>query len=262
MSDERAERMGRKIVEKAKSLSLNSRNVYVTNDKLLKKADKVQLASRSNTGMFAQQLILIRRKLKHRGLQLIKPGTPDWINLKEVTKLATEFSNEFSMNIKQGYREYIETGMGMIKNFSIFKFKGIHAAICNRYEVLQEIREDSKPDSTELIHNYYLGIISEKTGLTQGYKAIPEKYVYFIRARKEADKLGIGLKDYIKAQFGAFEWKSGIPDPMQLVGVKAVERVQKYAYENGIKLGPQSRTINFKQIKGAKKETKGKNNYR
>lgn len=241
--------VARMIVEKAKTYSINSRSVYVTNDKLLKKTDKVQLANRSNTGTFAMQLLLVRRKLKHRGLQLIKPGDNDWLGLKEVTKLATEFCNEASINTKQGYRDYIEIGMGMMKNFSVFKFKSIHSAICNRYEAIQEIQKDRTPEETEKIHSHYLSVISEKVGFTQGYKDIPEKYVCFVKAKEEAHKLGISAKQYIQAQFGAFEWKSGIPDPMQLTGIKAIERVQRYAFENQIKLGPQSRSINFKKIK-------------
>ena len=241
-------------MEKARSLSLNSRNIYISTEKLLKKADKVKLAARSDTGVFAAQLLLIRRKLKHRGLALIRPGDPDWFNIKEATKLATEFSNEFSLEPKIGYRIYIETGMGMMKNFSVFKFRSIHAAICNRYEAMQEIQQDKRPDLTEKMHNFYLAIISEKVGFTQHYKNNPEKYVYFKRAREEAERVGINPRQYIQAQFGAFEWKSGIPDPMQLVGTKAIERVQRYAFENQIQIGKRS-GIDFKNIKRAKNNT-------
>jgi len=240
------------IMGKAKVHSLNSRSVYVSNEKLLKKAEKVKLASRSDTGMFAQQLLLMRRKAKHRGLRLMKPGDTDWFNIKEVTKMATEFSNEFSMPTKIGYREYIQLGLGMMKNFSVFKFKSIHSAICNKYEAIQEIEQDKSPEDTKKIHDFYIAIISEKVGYTQSYINQPEKYIYFIKAKEEARSIGISYKEYIKAQFGAFEWKSGIPDPMQLTGVKARDRVQRYAFENGIKIGKQN-LINFKNIKHAKK---------
>jgi len=242
--------LAKHLVEKAKSYSLSSRAVYVTNDKLLKKTEKMQLANRSNTGMFAQMLLLVRRQAKHRGLQLIGPGSPEWFNLKEACKLATEFCNEFEMGLKEGYKEYLTTGMGMMKNFSIFKFKTIHAAICNRVEAVQEIKRDRSPDDTKQAHDYYLAIISERVGLVQDYTASPEKYQFFIKAKDEAHLLGISVKQYMQAQFGAFEWKSGIPDPMQLVGTKARERVQRWAFEKGIKLGRQgSKAINFHKIK-------------
>lgn len=241
------------IVERAKSLSVASRSIHVTNDKLLQKTEKLKLATRSNTGMFAQMLLLIRRKLKHRGLQLIQPTSPEWLNLKEVSKLATEFCNEFEYERKEGYKVYIETGLSMMKNFSIFKFKNIHGAICNRVEALQEIKEDRSPEDTRKAHDAYLSIISEKVGYAQDYKDNPEKYKFFIKAKDEAAELGVSARQYIQAQFSAFEWKSGIPDPMQLVGPKARERVQKWAFENNITLGRKSNQgIKFDLIRGKK----------
>src|SRR4051812_48293936 len=90
-----APRFAYKIMEMAKAHSVSSRSIHVTNDKLLKKTEKVKLASRSNTGLFAQMLTLVRRRLHHKGIQTVKPGDKGWLDLKEVTKLATDFCNEF-----------------------------------------------------------------------------------------------------------------------------------------------------------------------
>lgn len=241
--------IARKVLEKAKSFSIPSRSISVTNDKLDKKVNKLKLAGRSDTAIFAQLLLLLRRKLKHRGITLIQPGDADWLNLKEGCKLATDFCNEFQIQIKEGYKEYISIGLSMMKNFSIFKFKNLHSAICNIYEARLEIESDKYPEQTKKAHDLYLAMISEKVGYSQGYENVPEKYKYFIYVVDICRKFGITLREYLKSQFSAFDWRNGIPDPMQLSGDKAIERLQRYAYENQIHLGQKKGIIDFKSIK-------------
>lgn len=244
--------LAKDIVIKARTKSIASRGVSVTNDKLDRKIEKMKLTNRSDTGVFAQILLLVRRQNKHRGIRLIQPGEPEWFNIKETCKLATDFCNEFQIGLKKGYTEYLQLGVNKMKQFSIHKFKTIHAAICNEYEATQIIEQDKTPHETEQCHDYYLAHISAKIGYSQGYKSNPEKYKYFIEAKDSAKELCITTKIYIAAQFAGFEWNDSIPDPAQLVGTKALDRVQKYAFEKGITLGEKKETINFKQIKSNK----------
>ena len=60
--------------------------------------------------------------------------------------------------------------------------------------------------------------------------------MYFIKVREEAKKIGISPDIYVKAQFHGFEWRDGIPDPVQLVGTKAIDRLNKYLFEKNIKV--------------------------
>lgn len=212
----------------------------------------MKLVNRTDTGVFAQMLLLVRRQMKHRGLRLIQPGEPEWFNIKDACKLATDFCNEFQISLKDGYKEYLKIGASKMKNFSINKFKSLHAVICNEYEAIQIIKQDKTPSETEDCHDYYLAHIANKIGYSQGYKGNPEKYKYFIEAKQSAKELCISTKVYIAAQFKGFEWNDSIPDPAQLVGTKALDRVQKYAFENGVTLGKKQTTIDFKQIKSNK----------
>ena len=237
------------IITQAKNLSIASRKITITNNKLEHKINKLKLANRSDTAKFAQLLLYTRRKLKHRGIRLIQPGEADWLNIKEICKLATEFCNEFSINIKDGYSIYISMGLSMMKTFSLFKFKSVHSSICTRYEALLTINGDKFPEKTKEGHDFYLAMISEKIGYSQGYENFPEKYLYFVEARENAKKFGISIKQYIKAQFDGFNWRNGIPDPAQLVGVKAIDRLQKWAFENSVNLGNKSTGVDFKKIK-------------
>lgn len=243
-----------RILNKGKSFSANSRGVYVSNDKIEKKVIKMKLAGRSDTSVFAQTLSLVRQQFKHRGIKLIRVGDKDWLSLKEVCKMATEFCNEFGLHVNKGYKEYIQLGMKMMKNFSVFKFKSLHSSICNQYEAIQKIAQDKTPEITKQCHLIYLGLISEKTGYAQGYEDNPEKYQYFVQAKEEAKKYGVSQKVYFKAQFDGLEWVNAIPDPAQLVGAKAIERLQKYAFTHKIRIGEKTGGINFKRIR-----TNGKN---
>ena len=249
LSDDMSKKLAGIILSKSKKYSAVSRGVKVSNDKLEKKVIKMKLAGRSNTAIFAQMLLLVRQQMKHRGLHLVKVGDPDWLNLKESCKLATDFCNEFQLELKKGYKEYLQLGLKKMKNFSIYKFKTLHAAICNEYEAIQVINQDKTPQATEDCHNIYLANIANKTGYSQGYKDFPEKYQYFIKAKEEAKKFGVSNKVYIAAQFQGFEWNNSVPDPAQLVGVKSIDRLQKYAFEHSIRLGEKRNVVNFKQIK-------------
>lgn len=244
------------LLSRGKTYSLSHRMIYVSNDKMLKKAEKIKVTNSSDAGKFAELLTMYRRKFKHRGINQIKPGDPDWLTLKEVSAQATEFCNEVGLPIKEGYKEYIQIGLGMIKKYSLNKFKSVHSSIINKYDALQELAEDKDPAGTKEVHSMYTRIMDEKTGMSFGndYKENPEKYVCFKRAKDEATRLKIPVKIYITAQFSAMEWQNRIPDPLQLYGDKAIERVRKYCVENNIKITPEKR-INFKAIKDAKNNT-------
>lgn len=239
----------KQVVISARGLALSHRKITVTNDKLKRDANRVSASSRSNTSLFCKLLVIIRKQHKHRGIQVPKAGTPEFLMHKEVTKLATEFCNEFGIKIEEGYKEYIKLALPKMKNYSIHKFKQLHAAIIREYEALLEIRSDKNPQATQKAHSYYLRLVNERTGFAQGYEKQPEKYAAFVQISATAKQYGVTIEDYIQSQFYAFEWKSGIPDPLQMYGEKAVERLQKYCYEKGIKPSEKTKTINFSAIK-------------
>lgn len=244
-----AETAAKEIVTRARPHTCSSRAIYVSNEKVVKKVEKLKLSSGSDASKFAQMVVLVRRKLKHRGVRQIQPGEPEWFQIKEAAMLATEFCNEFGITVQEGYKYYIEIGMGMMANFSFTKFKSIHSAICTKYEAQEEIDADRHPAETKKAHDEYLRIISEKTGSTIGFEDRPEKYKYFIPVVDEAKKYGVSAKQYLQAQFAGFDWRSGVPEPVQLTGTKAVERLIKWAYEHNVPLGQKKKGIDFKALK-------------
>lgn len=245
------EEMANRILIRGKQYSCSFRSIYSSNNKVEKKVEKLKLESRSHAGIFAQALTLLRRKKKHRGVKLISPGDKDWLALKEVCKDATEFSNEFGIQIKMGYRIYVEIALEMMNGFSLHKFKNLHASIISKYEAIQEIQNDRYPKVTQEAHNLFIRIVSEKIGYAQGYTDNPDKYRYFVQVAKTAKEINIPVETYIRAQFHAFDWRSAIPEPTQLAGQKAKERVMKYCFEHNIQIKKESKKIDFSQIKKA-----------
>jgi hypothetical protein len=244
------------LLLRAKTKSCSSRSIFASTNKLEKKVEKIKLASRSDAGVFAQSLLYIRRKYKHRGITLISPGDPEWLTIKELSRLATEFCNEFQFSIKLGYRQYLDIAIGMMHNFGLNKIKSLHSAIFNRYESISEIEKDRNPQRTREAHDAFMAIISEKTGGMYDYLGNPDKYKFFGRAAVEAGRLGVPIQTYITAQFAAFDWKSAVPEPSQIYGDKARERVIRYCYENNVELNKRPK-VDFKSIK---KHGKNKNN--
>lgn len=241
--------MVKKIFQLAKSKSLAHRSISVSNDKLLKKTEKLKLTSRTEAGLFSELLLLIRKKHKHRGITLIKPGDNEWLNIKEIAKLATEFSNEFSIPLKEGYKHYIEIGLSKITKYSIFRFKSLNQTIYQIYEAKMELLSDKTPDATLKCSNAYSKQVEELIGFVDFETLkLPEKKICFKRAKDDAEKMGISPIDFIKAQFHALEWKSAIPDVNQIYGMKAIERAQAYCAEKNIKSLKNKKVVDFSKI--------------
>jgi hypothetical protein len=247
---EDAREMSKYILIRAKKFALAHRSIYSSNQSLQKKTDKIKLTSKSEAGLFAQIMVLVRRRNKHRGINLIQPGQTEWFQLKEVCKLATEFCNEFQLKLKDGYQSYIQISLSkMGKNFSMNRYKSLHASICNEFEALQEIRSDTEPSITREIHDYYMNLVAEKTGNGFGYLDDPEKYRYFIQVKSECHRLKVGYKFYINSQFNGLEWANSYPEPNQLVGKNAEKRLMHIAFENNVKLGKEERIIDWSKVK-------------
>ena len=241
------------IALKVRSKSLTHRSITVSNNKLVHKVAQVQSSVRSDAGLFSGILTLKRRQLKHRGIISINASDRDWLLLKEVCGLATEFVNEFGLDKKRGYDRYIQLALAKMKNYSLNKFKSMHPSICKEYEAIQEIELDDKPQKTAEMEEIFLAMVAERTGWSKTYKEdSPEKYAYFVKARKEAESFNVSLKVYIASQFSWFDSVlHTVPDPVQLVGVKAIERLQKYCYEQNIKMGKAAnkKSIDWGKIK-------------
>lgn len=250
-----AERYVDLIMKKARLYTPHSRKFVSKTKKSDDKANKIVSVSIKDAELFSQILLHKRKSLKHRGISQIKTGSRDWLTLKNIVTLANEFCEVYNLNKREGYIEFINIGIERMAKFMLVKFLNMGNSIIDIYGFKKEIEQDETPKQTEKIYSFYRAQIISKTGLVVDYSK-PEKYVYFIRVKNEANKLGIRGEEYIKAQFYALEWRNGYPDPIQLVGDKALQYLNKYLYEKGISLNKKTKSsIDWTKIKALRDDT-------
>ena len=144
--------------------------------------------------------------------------------------------NEFGFERRSGFLKYIEIGASKMQKFTLPKYLSMYEAICVTYQAITEIENDDDREMTEEIYKVYSQRVISQTGIHDRLEELPDKYVWFVRARKQAENMNISVKIYIAAQFEGLDFTKGIPHPTQLVGPKATERVIRYCYEHDIKI--------------------------
>lgn len=220
----------------AKPKAITTRKLIITNELMAKKAKRASNSSNEDTFLFINSLMLIRRLYKHRGLTPIKEGSKDWLICKDLTVNAISFCEDFNLPKKEGFVEYCKTAMTMMQKFYLAKMTGLHEGICQNYEANLIVKGDKNPDGTNSVYIAFQRKVINEVGATTDHKKYPNKYQYFVKARELADSIGLRYDLFIEAQFKAFSWRNGLPEPVQITGDKALERAIKYAFENGIPL--------------------------
>ena len=241
------------ILSQAKSYTISSRSIQVNNDFQQRKAKKILASSTDDSVLFSRILYRYRVKLKHRNIPEIKKGSNEWLSIKEVTKQANDFCDNFKLDKKNGYTIYLEIAFSKMNKFALFKMLNMYQGICDTYEALQLIKEDPHSRAeTDQAHKAYNKMIFDKTGLAYDYKNMPEKYKYFVLVGGICFDLNISPTDYIQAQFDGFAWRDTVPDPAQLVGDKAKQRLTSYLFKNNIKVkASRQKTVNWSKIMNA-----------
>ena len=226
------------IVQQSKGISCNNRVVIVSNEKLERKTNKILKSSKEDTTMLASLIHMIRIKKKHRGIVKIDQDHREWGKLKELVQVSVQFCNDFQLEKKAGFIKYLELGFSRISSYRnyVHKLVDMSESIGNEYEANQQIEDDKNPRETLDIHNEYVSMISTRTGIQEDYRFKPLRYINFLKVREITDKLDIPSEIYIKAQFEGLAWASAYPDPTQLINDKAIERLNKYLFENKIKI--------------------------
>lgn len=223
------------ILNSGKKYSLTHRQLKVDNAKLLKSTSRVVLSNRDDAGVFASLLNLVRKQRKHRGISIIKVGAKDWLMVKEIASLAITFCQDFQLKREEGFKVYINLALDKMNDkFGLAKFNNFHQGICDDYDSIEKIKLDMTPNLTLSLKNLYEKYLGEK-GIVRDYSQEPSKYINFLRAKDEVIKYRVTNEIYIKAQFKGFEWCNSYPDPSQLIGKGAIDRLNKYLVENKIK---------------------------
>ena len=236
--------------EACRKASCDNRSITITNDKLKKDASRMVTSNKGDTALLAEVIYSVRIKKKHRGVSKIKEGDRDWLQLKQLTKLINEFCTSFDIEKRSGYISYVTLAFSKISSMHSYltKFINMYEAICNEYEASLILKEDDSPDKTLAIHNDYVELVGSKTGIVEKFLDKPSKMLCFFKIKKKCEELNIEPEVWIDAQFDALGYCGGLPSPENMAGDKALERLNKYMFENNIttnKVNKKTNSNNF-----------------
>jgi len=220
-----ATKLADEIVHRSKGYAIRNRQVLNLKAWQKKKAQRVgavdkDLADRFNA---IYQGVIMKNNIR---TSTITPTDSRYTTLKEVAKLAQDFSKMFEMDEERGFKAYVELGIQLAgNNFSIYRLKGLSDKIIKYYEDMEAIEGDKYPDDTL---NYYIAwkeVVQEYTGSSLSIEE-PHLYVHFIYGRVAADKEEANYRDWIAAQFE--QWGGNMPELSQFYGDRAKMAYTKY----------------------------------
>ena len=242
------------VFTEASKYQLTSRKVFITSDRIEKKAKMMLSSTKGDAQLFAQLLTHTRKGLRHRGISIIKEGSRDWVMIKEIAQLAVDFCNAFQLEKRQGFIEYISIALGKMIKFSFNKVNSMNQGICDTYEAKLVIAADPNSVLTDRAHKAYVEKLVDGVGWDMGYKDQPENYCYFVEVASMCIKLSISPEVFIEAQFEALSFANGVPHPAQLTGSKAEQRAARYLFENKTRVAEVAdKAIDFSSIRQMKK---------
>lgn len=232
--------LAREIARRAKSKTLVNRSVSISNDKLERKIKTVLKASDSDTDMLANLIYhMRRRKTKLYTTKKIDKDSKDYPHLKELAKICIDFCNTFGFEKRKGFINYLEIAVPKISSSMNYINKLVNLA--EKVYQIQEakilISEDDDKEFTQKIHDTYIKLIGDISGIYNKKDSDPTQYVKFIEVKEAIKDSQVSIGTYLEAQFARLSWTDSFPEPNQLVGDNAISRLNKYLYENKIKKG-------------------------
>lgn len=244
------ENRAKAILIHARKVSCDNRAVTISNAKAKRDILKILKSDKGDTNLMSTILFSLRKQKKHKGIQRIKEGTTEWKQVKQLCALAIDFSNDFELKKREGFIVYLEMGFKRMNSFRnhITKLINMFEIISLMYEATLLISNDKRKTETEEIHKEYIKMIAIKTGITESYTNDPINYVNFIKVREITDKYNVPIDIYIESQFDQLEWTSGYPSPIQLASEKAIERLNKFMYQNNLKIEVSNKQDNTKGL--------------
>lgn len=245
-----------KFFTKARQYSLDHRSVVGENKKVQTQAVRRASGSIGDANLLADIIYSTRVQLKHIGVTKIKQTDLQWASVKELVPVVNEFCQKFGFEPRQGYIEFVTTGIKLMSqakrvNYN-FCANWLHQRvnwIMDVYEADKEVKEDKHPEYTREVYEHYTKEILDRIGINNTYDKNPQEYVWFVRARKLADEIGVDYETFVLGQFYALEFCNGIPKIEDLSNDKARQRVINYMAKFNIVSRPKTEHVDWDAFK-------------
>lgn len=192
--------------------------------------------------------ILTSYRQKKNTFGKIKPilkTSKDYLMLKEVAKLAYDFTQHFEItSLDDGYLEYIETGMSMMRKYALNRFKYYDSKIYEYFEDKVTVVTDKNREATLQFYYIWRDVMMEYSGLEEllDIENNYQKFVHIVLGRREADRLKADYTDWITAQFEGLVFLDAVPELSQFYGDGAEKRYERYL-RNSIEYSEDEKSI-------------------
>lgn len=233
-----SEELAKLLLKGCAGQSSINRSVTISNDKLEKKITNILKSSKGDAMLLAGLIHKKRQQKRQRGVKLMTPQHRDWPQVKKLAECCVQFCNDFELKKKEGFSIYIDICLKKISSTSriLSKMLNMSEAVNNIYDAKLRILDDNHSGETKEAHDSYCNLITKNTGVGANYDDNPLVYQNFIEVVDECDRLNVPIDIYLQAQFHGLAWANSYPEPINLIGDKAVKRLNKYMFENKIKM--------------------------
>lgn len=166
----------------------------------------------------------------YRKQDLVTKGHKDYILLKEIAKNAHEFCKHFDIaSVKEGCEEYVRMGYGMMRRYSLNRFKYYDSKIYALFENKLIVLQDDNRTNTMNYYNLWKEVMIEYSGI-DGFLDIENdygKFAYIVLGRIEADKNNAPYDEWIVAQFEGLSFLDQLPELPQFSTEGSLDRYVK-----------------------------------
>lgn len=228
--------------ELARGYAIDYRSVLVKTKKSEKIISKRIGSSLGDANLLSDIIYATRVKMKHIGATKIKQSDNTWKFVKDLVPVVNEFCNRYNLSPREGYIKFVEIGLGMLSknkranyNYCAKWMLDRASLIDEEYSSYSQVKNDSDPEITRMIHDYYQNNVLSMTGIREDYKNNPATYSHFIKVREICDEMGLDPEVWVDAQFAALSFCNGIPKVEDLDSDKAKQRVINYVSQHDIK---------------------------
>lgn len=235
-TDEQARDMAKKIVREGNMYNVSNRVVIIKPKAAVRKQlERVASKSEQYANQFNAALVSIRgsqANINLSSMEIVQPGTRQFILLMEVTEIALAFCEAFDYTIGDGFNRFIEIGLDLFnRKYSLVRFKTMREKIFQEQITTRDVENNPYKNATVQMAKIYYGKVEDKTGINRS-KEVPERdFLNFVYAAKECKELKGSVVDWVEAQFYALAYADAMPELYQMHGDMAKNRYVKYMFE-------------------------------
>jgi hypothetical protein len=242
-----------KIMYDARNHNIQNRVSVTLSSRAKKKAERS--AGTDNTKIVEEFNRVFDAYNKDNNIKMlvIHKTDPQYITLKEVANQAVSFCNLYSIeSLETGFKAYLDIALHLLKSkYSIYRLKSYGQRITEYYGAIDTIKKDTDPKRTEFMYLAWRKAVVKYFGHNLEITD-PQKYMYFVMAREDADQMNASYEDWMCAQFEKWSFLNSIPEFSQYTGEQAAINYSVYVKKENKEYSSKEEKNYFNKLKDEK----------